>query len=109
MGRQTTTGSKRACWNSSIAPHNDEGFFLNMGDMLVKSGDWKTAQIVYANAKLFESYKGWQFKDILEDRIKNAEHNVAEFRRELPKGGAAPNQPTNMFQSRFACMACHQN
>ena len=33
----------RACLNTSIAPHNAEGFFLNMGDMLVKSGDWQTA------------------------------------------------------------------
>ena len=106
---QTTTGPKRACWNSSIAPHNDEGFFLNMGDMLVKSGDWRTAQVVYANAKYFETYKDWQFKDILEDRIKNAERNVAEFRRELPRGGVAPDHPTIMFQSRFACVACHQN
>ncbi len=109
LSRQSATGLKRACWNSSIAPHNDEGFFLNMGDMLVKSGDWRTAQIVYANAQYYETYKDWQFRDVLEDRIKNAERNVAEFRRELPKGGAAPNHSTIMFQSHFACVACHQN
>lgn len=45
-------GKKRACWNSWIAPHNLEGFFLNMGDMLVKSGDWQMAQKIYANARL---------------------------------------------------------
>ena len=33
------TWPKRACWNSWIAPHNIEGFFLNVGDMLVKAGD----------------------------------------------------------------------
>ncbi len=80
-----------------------------MGDMLVKSGDWRTARIVYANAKYFENYNNWPFRDILEDRIENAERNVAEFRRELPKGGAAPDFPTIMFNSRFACVACHQN
>jgi hypothetical protein len=42
---------RRACWNSWIAPHNVEGFFLNMGDMLVKSGDWRTAVRVYALAQ----------------------------------------------------------
>jgi hypothetical protein len=35
MSAETTEGPKRACWNSWIAPHNFEGFFLNMGDMLV--------------------------------------------------------------------------
>jgi hypothetical protein len=29
MVRETTTGRKRPCWNSWIAPHNFEGFFLN--------------------------------------------------------------------------------
>ena len=40
MTLETKEGARRACWNSRIAPHNLEGFFLNMGDMLVKSGDW---------------------------------------------------------------------
>lgn len=44
MSMETREGPKRACWNSWIAPHNLEGFFLNMGDMLVKAGDWQTAQ-----------------------------------------------------------------
>src|SRR3954469_13773156 len=30
MALETTTGPKRACWNSWIAPHNFEGFFLNL-------------------------------------------------------------------------------
>jgi hypothetical protein len=108
LTKRTATGPKRACWNSAIAPHNDEGFFLSMGDMLVKAGDWKTARVLYANAKSFDTYRDWQFKDVLEERIRNAERNVAEFRKELPKDGAAPDYPTIMFQSSFACMACHQ-
>lgn len=39
MIRETKAGYQRACWNSWIAPYNFEGFFLNMGDMLVKAGD----------------------------------------------------------------------
>jgi hypothetical protein len=42
MALETREGPRRACWNSWIAPHNFEGFLLNMGDMLVKSGDWQT-------------------------------------------------------------------
>ena len=52
MSLATTEGRKRVCWNSWIAPHNFEGFFLNMGDMLVKAGDWQAAQKIYANAEL---------------------------------------------------------
>jgi len=36
MRLETREGPKRVCWNSWIAPHNFEGFFLNFGDMLVK-------------------------------------------------------------------------
>ena len=36
MPLETTEGKKRVCWNSWISLHNFEGFFLNMGDMLVK-------------------------------------------------------------------------
>src|SRR5436190_5475515 len=59
LALETTTGPKRACWNSSIAPHNFEGFFLNLGDMLVKQGDAATAQRAYAYAKLSKTYSQW--------------------------------------------------
>src|SRR5260221_633334 len=69
MALVTTKGPKRVCWNSWIAPHNFEGFFLNMGDMLVKAGDWQTAQKIYGNAKLTPEYGQWKFRQMLEDRI----------------------------------------
>jgi hypothetical protein len=100
-------GPKRACWNSWIAPHNLEGFFLNMGDMLVKAGDWRTAQKIYANARLPRAYAGWDFKDVLDQRIANAEANVAIFRT-APGQGAEDGRPRMMIDSEFACMACHQ-
>jgi hypothetical protein len=96
---------RRACWNSWIAPHNVEGFFLNMGDMLVKSGDWRTGVRVYALARGMGSYPRWAFRDVLEARIARAEENVAAFRRPEAAGadGARP-----MLGSRFSCVACHQ-
>jgi hypothetical protein len=103
MVKETTEGTKRACWNSWIAPHNFEGFFLNMGDMLVKSGDWQTAQKVYANARLSRTYGGWKYQSVLEDRIHRAQANVALLN--APEG--APTIPI-MIDSEFACMACHQ-
>lgn len=102
MSLETTEGPKRACWNSKIAPHNFEGFFLNMGDMLVKAGDWLTAQKIYANARLSRDYASWKYKDVLEERIVQAQNNVAPFNAD------PPGENTIMVASRFNCMACHQ-
>lgn len=100
---ETKEGPKRTCWNSWIAPHNLEGFFLNMGDMLVKAGDWQTARKIYGNAKGVPDYASWPYAPVLEARIEQAEENVAAFNR---KEGA-PDRPI-MIESEFACMACHQ-
>jgi hypothetical protein len=105
MAKETTTGPKRACWNSWIAPHNFEGFFMNMGDMIVKQGDVATARRIYADAKLSKTYGDWAFRSILEDRIVQAEDNVALFRNPRP----AEKIRTMMQASTFACMGCHQN
>jgi len=90
---------RRACYNSWIAPHNIEGFFLNMGDMVMRSGDWRTAQKVYALARQAEAYPVWPYREVLEARISDAERSVTEFQADGRK---------LMFQSRFACTACHQ-
>ena len=103
MVKETTEGRKRACWNSWIAPHNFEGFFVNMGDMLVKSGDWQTAQKIYANARLSKTYSTWKYQSVLEDRINQAQANVARFN--APNG--APDARI-MINSEFACTGCHQ-
>jgi hypothetical protein len=104
MVQQTTVGVKRVCWNGPIAPHNHEGFTLNLGDMLVKQGDVKAARRMYTNAKLSSTFEKWPFKEVLEKRITDAESNVEVFRQPLdkqPKGGRM------MFGSDMACTACH--
>jgi hypothetical protein len=106
MPLSTTEGIKRVCWNSWIAPHNLEGFFLNMGDMLVKAGDWQTAQKVYANARLVPEYKLWKYRDVLEKRINDAQTNVEAFNAQVSLGSTPSN--TIMVTSTFSCMACHQ-
>jgi len=104
MHLETREGAKRACWNSWIAPHNFEGFFLNMGDMLVKAGDPTTAGALYADARLSSTYDQWPFKDVLEKRIQEAAANVAAFNGKGPDVA----RPRIMLESPFACMACHQ-
>jgi hypothetical protein len=106
MPLETRQGPKRVCWNSWIAPHNFEGFFLNMGDMLVKAGDWATAQKIYANAKLSSTYGEWKYRDVLETRIAQAQANVAAFN--AASRGRSSGDAVMMVQSRFACMGCHQ-
>jgi hypothetical protein len=104
MKLETGTGWKRACWSSWIAPHNLEGFLLNMGDMLVKSGEPDVARRIYAQAKLSSSYAAWPYRAVLERRIAEADANVAIFR--------APTQESKerriMFESPFSCTGCHQ-
>ena len=102
MSQATTVGEKRVCWNSTIAPYNFEGFFMNMGDMLVKAGDPATARKVYANAKLSPSYASWPYRAVLEQRMVEADANVAGFRAGTGTGTAM------MGRSAYSCMACHQ-
>jgi hypothetical protein len=104
MRLETREGPKRVCWNSWIAPHNVEGFFLNLGDMLVKAGQPQTAVVMYRNARLTTEYATWPYRDVLEARITNAASNVEAFRR--PE--APPGAPTMMVRSRYACVGCHQ-
>jgi hypothetical protein len=103
MRNETTVGKKRACWNSWSAPHNFEGFFMNMGDMLVKSGDWKTAIAIYNNAKLSKTYHTWPYRQMLEQRIVEAKKNLTYFNETHPAAHRAI-----MFNSGHGCMACHQ-
>ncbi len=102
MTQETTSGPKRVCWNSWIAPHNFEGFFLNMGDMLVKQGNVDRARKIYETAKLSKSYASWQYKSVLEARLAQAEQRAQQFKAVDPK-----QQPETMFNSSHSCTACH--
>lgn len=104
MRLETKEGPKRVCWNSWIAPHNFEGFFLNFGDMLVKAGQPEVAVAMYRNAKHAREYATWRYRAVLEERIANAVKNVEAFRKTEP----APDAATLMVRSTFACMGCHQ-
>jgi hypothetical protein len=104
MKLETREGPKRVCWNSWIAPHNFEGFFLNFGDMLVKAGEPDRAVVMYRNAQLSREYASWPFKAALERRIAEARDNVAAFRR----AEGASGDTAIMVRSTYACMGCHQ-
>ena len=69
LGQATPVGPNRACWNDPIAPHNAEGTYLYMGDLLVKQGKVATAKIMYHNATLIAEYPQWPYKYLLDDRL----------------------------------------
>ena len=103
LERETHVGRQRVCWNSWIAPFNVEGFFLNVGDMLVKSGDWQAGIVAYESAQLSASYQRWPYRAMLEQRVRDAEANVALFQSVPPVPGK-----TIVFSSAYSCMVCHQ-
>ncbi|WP_238400366.1 hypothetical protein [Legionella bononiensis] len=103
MNKEIRTGQQRACWNSTIAPHNFEGFFMNMGDMLIKSGDVETGTIIYKNAKLSKTYSLWPYKEMLEQRILNARENAVNFNKI-----SSPPGKDILFNSGYGCVICHQ-
>ncbi len=112
MKNETQTGPQRACWNSWIAPYNFEGFFLNMGDMLVKAGDWKTAVKIYRNAMLASNYSWWPYRQLLENHLVNAKNNVTLFQNQKWET-SSPTHETDpgkmiLFNSGYGCVACHQ-
>ena len=98
---------KRACGNTWIAPHNIEGFFLNLGDLLVKQGNIDEAIEVYKATKFCPSYDEWVFKSLIDERIKDVKANQIVF-----------NKPMNLFfakgekqifiNSELSCVGCHQ-
>ena len=104
LGLATREGPKRACWNSWIAPHNWEGFFLNFGDMLARTGDLDNARTMYEAARLSPDHAQWPWRDVLTARL--------ERLRELPDllNRKAEHEPlwVPMGRSAFSCSACHQ-
>jgi hypothetical protein len=97
-------GPDRVCVNSDIAPHNFEGFVLNMGNMLLKQGNVELARLVYARAALSESYDQWPFRAVLEDHMARAEEITASFQSQDPASeGAIP----MMINAEYGCVACH--
>ena len=100
--------NKRACWNSWIAPHNVEGFYMNMGDMLVKKGDWEKAIEIYQLAKDVPQYDTWDFKETLEKRIVNAEKNVNNFRKKLDRAEKNEEDNVMLINSSISCVSCHK-
>lgn len=100
---------RRACMNTWIAPHNLEGFFMNLGDMLVKSGDSRKGIEAYQGAMLAPGYKDWPYSGELAKRIAGASANVSNFNKVVDHASSGYSASQVMLvTSRIACMSCHQ-
>lgn len=101
-------GKKRVVHNTWVAPHNIEGFFMAYGDLLVKNGDWEKGREAYEFARHSPDFKNWDYRDILEKRIRDARNNVSVFRKEIPSGEKVAVDEAIMVQTSISCTACHQ-
>lgn len=102
LGKVTTTGRQRVCWNDPYAVHNFEGYFLEMGDVLVKAGKLDTARRAYQNAQLSETYDQWPYRGLLVERLATIEARGALYADADPA-----NDPLMISQTEVQCASCH--
>jgi len=95
----------RACTNSWIAPHNVEGFLLNLGDMLVKQGNTSAAAEVYRSIRQVAEFREWPYRGELTKRLENLEANVEKFRRQAQ---TFKDNRQVFIRTTYGCMGCHQ-
>jgi hypothetical protein len=98
------TVRSRICTNDGIVPHAWEGYFASFGDIALKSGmDAEHARAIYRSAQTAPTYGEWPFKQVLEQRIADAEQAAAAYADANPL-----NDPTVWALSGNICVGCHQ-
>ena len=93
----------RTCWNTTLVPHNIEGFFLVAGDMFTKAGDLASARRAYRVAQSVPSYSEWRYAPVLEARVAKLDDRAFAFTH----ARGAEEEPEMMFGSDYACTGCH--
>ncbi|CAM1367659.1 conserved hypothetical protein [Tenacibaculum litopenaei] len=109
LGKMVSSRRQRACRNSWIAPHNIEGFYLNLGDMLVKNQQWKKAIEIYRIPQQLPSYSRWPFREVLEKRINNAQKNTRNFIIKTIDSSTNNTETTLLINTKISCVVCHQH
>ena len=98
---------RRACTNTTVAPHNVEGFFMVFGDHLAKAGDLELARSMYENALNIDDGT-WPHRAVAEARVADLQALPERFSTN-PEGGevrAVTEMP--VFGSAISCTVCHQ-
>lgn len=101
LDEATTEGPKRVCWNIPNAPHNEEGYWLVIGDLFAKAGDAELARTMYHNATYRQSFETWRYRADLEGRLSDVDEIVAAF-----VDDDAGNDPV-LGLPKAGCVMCH--
>ncbi len=104
LDQATDEGVKRACWNDPIAPHNVEGFYLWMGDVLVKHGNVEAARVAYDNVMLAPEYPDWPYRSLLQDRLDTDLDAKAALYQDADPENDPPFAGSELSRS---CVVCH--
>lgn len=106
LAQKNFSGSHRdrACFNSVLAPHNIEGFFLHFGDVLAKNGKQADAEAMYRLASASPAYSTWPYRHVAETRLASLSKHVEQFR----EARRVEDEPEMMARAGYACVACHQ-
>lgn len=93
---------RRVCNDRGIVAHVWEGIFLTFGDILAKHGDAARARELYANARSAPDFASWTLRDLLAERIAQADARAALYLDEDPG-----NDPTTWMEENRVCTGCH--
>jgi hypothetical protein len=104
LDQATAVGPNRACWNDWIAPHNAEGTYLYVGDLLVKLGNVAAARVAYNDAKLIKEYPQWPYSALLDARL-NSDLNARALLYQ--DGNPANDPPIGGDADSRGCTVCH--
>ena len=98
----TSTGVERVCWDTPYALHSFEGYFLHMGDALVKAGEVGAARRAYQNASVLPDYATWPYRGVLEQRLVDLDARAALYADADPA-----NDPPLIGEGAQQCASCH--
>jgi len=92
-----------SCNNSPHVPHNLQGGAIYLGDIYARAQDRTAALATYELAKSRPGWDTWDFKDVLDERIRTLDARMA--------AAASPttfDDHPGAFEAANQCMLCHQ-
>jgi len=100
--------NRRGCGNTTVAPHNTEGFFTVFGDHFARAGNTAQAERMYEAALAVPSADDWPYRFVALERLDRLIDLPDRF-AELPSRGAAARvQDTVVFSGPASCSICHR-
>jgi tetratricopeptide (TPR) repeat protein len=99
----TGLSSDPACHDHPHASHNIEGSAVFLGDMYAKAQDRAAALAAYESAEAVPSWDSWDYRELLEQRIKTLDTRMAA---ELSPDTS--DDVEEAWASQIQCSLCHR-